>query len=98
MLCSGRSRKMPVTSVAKSSSSSAHLASSMLQRGSSGPEVVALQKALAAAGVNPGGADGTCGPQTEAALKAFQRKAGIVVDGRAGAQTWGALNASKPAP
>ena len=74
--------------------SSRYIASSssgMLQQGSSGPEVLKLQKALAAAGFNPKGLDGKFGPKTEAALKAFQKAARIVVDGKAGPQTWGAL-------
>lgn len=70
----------------------------MLQKGSKGPEVLALQKALAAAGFNPQGLDGSFGPKTEAALRAFQRAAGIVVDGKAGPQTWKALKARAPAP
>jgi peptidoglycan hydrolase-like protein with peptidoglycan-binding domain len=73
----------------------------MLQKGSKGPQVLELQKALAAAGFNPHGLDGSFGPKTEAALRAFQRAAGITVDGRAGPQTWRALRArvpSAPAP
>lgn len=72
--------------------------SGMLQRGSSGPEVLKLQKALAAAGFDPKGLDGKFGPMTEAALKAFQKAARITVDGKAGPQTWGALNKWGAAP
>lgn len=72
--------------------------SGMLQPGSSGPEVVKLQKALAAAGFNPKGFDGKFGPMTEAALKAFQKAAHITVDGKAGPQTWAALNKWGKAP
>jgi peptidoglycan hydrolase-like protein with peptidoglycan-binding domain len=68
----------------------------MLQKGSKGPQVLELQKALMAAGFNPHGLDGSFGPKTEAALRAFQRAAGIVVDGKAGPQTWGALKARAP--
>ncbi len=68
----------------------------MLQRGSKGPDVLALQKALLAAGFNPQGLDGSFGPKTEAALRAFQRAAGIVVDGKAGPQTWRALKSFSP--
>jgi peptidoglycan hydrolase-like protein with peptidoglycan-binding domain len=70
----------------------------MLVEGSSGPKVLALQRALAAAGFNPHGLDGKFGPRTEAALKAFQRAAGIVVDGKAGPQTWRALQTRGAAP
>jgi peptidoglycan hydrolase-like protein with peptidoglycan-binding domain len=70
----------------------------MLQLGSSGPEVLKLQQALAAAGFDPKGLDGKFGPMTEAALKAFQKAARIVVDGKAGPQTWGALKKWGAAP
>jgi peptidoglycan hydrolase-like protein with peptidoglycan-binding domain len=40
--------------------------------------------------------DGTFGPKTEAAVKAFQKQAGIQVDGTVGNQTWAALR-DKPA-
>lgn len=59
----------------------------MLKTGSSGDEVSKLQKRLAAAGFSPGSADGIFGAKTEAALKAFQEKAGIAADGVAGPQT-----------
>ena len=44
-----------------------------LHRGDSGAAVRALQRRLAAAGVDPGPADGRFGPRTEAALRAYQR-------------------------
>ncbi len=59
----------------------------MLKNGSSGDEVEVLQKRLAAAGFDPGGADGAFGPKTEAALKAFQESVGIAADGIAGPVT-----------
>ncbi len=59
----------------------------MLQNGSSGEDVTRLQKRLAAAGFDPGAADGIFGPKTEAALRAFQESAGIAVDGIAGPAT-----------
>src|SRR3954470_173141 len=84
---------MSVTATRRQSSPSPNTAGGMLHTGSKGPEVLPLQKALPAAGFNPHGLDGSFGPKTEAALRAFQRAAGIVVDGKAGPQTWGALNA-----
>lgn len=63
----------------------------MLKVGSSGDDVTRLQKRLAASGFDAGGADGVFGPKTEAALKAFQEKAGIAADGIAGPQTNAAL-------
>ncbi|SMF93917.1 Predicted chitinase [Methylomagnum ishizawai] len=61
-----------------------------LRRGDSGPEVLALQKALAARGVRVG-ADGVFGPATESALRGFQASHGLVADGIAGPQTMRAL-------
>jgi len=59
----------------------------MLKTGSSGDEVTKLQKRLAAAGFDPGAADGIFGGNTAAAVKAFQEKAGITADGICGPQT-----------
>lgn len=61
----------------------------MLRNGSSGDDVVQLQKRLAAAGFDPGAADGIFGAKTEAALKAFQKSVGIDADGIAGPVTNG---------
>src|SRR5688572_30493801 len=58
---------------------------------STGPDVVALQKALLAAGFNPGEVDGSFGGGTEAALIAFQRSEGLLDDGVAGPKTAKAL-------
>jgi murein DD-endopeptidase MepM/ murein hydrolase activator NlpD len=51
------------------------------------PSVAALQVALRAKGVYDGTIDGFAGPGTRAAVRALQRRAGIAVDGVAGAQT-----------
>lgn len=61
----------------------------MLKRGSSGPDVAALQKQL---GIP---ADGDYGPRTEAAVKAFQARSGLVADGEAGPATLAALAPAK---
>lgn len=62
-----------------------------LRRGDEGSEVLLLQRALAARGFPPGALDGDFGPRTEAALVAFQREAGQVPDGIAGAAARDAL-------
>lgn len=72
---------------------------SSVRTGSQGSDVRALQQALADRGFNPGGVDGAFGPQTRAALVAFQQANGLVADGIAGPKTWAALNgAATPAP
>ncbi len=63
----------------------------LLRRGDNGPEVLLLQRALAAQGFSPGALDGDFGPRTQAALYAFQRHVGLTLDGRADAATWAAL-------
>jgi putative chitinase len=62
-----------------------------LQLNSSGLDVMALQRALLAAGFSPGAIDGAFGPGTEAAVLAFQRSEGIAADGVVGAKTAMAL-------
>ena len=54
-------------------------------------DVSRLQTLLLAAGFDPKGIDGRFGPNTDAALRAFQKARGLVVDGIAGAKTWGAV-------
>lgn len=56
-----------------------------------------VQTALAALGYTPGAIDGMWGPQTRAALKAFQKKRGLEPDGKLGPLTMAALfpNAAK---
>jgi len=67
--------------------------SSLLRRGSSGDGVVRLQQTLTAAGfaVN---ADGQFGFATDAAVRAFQQKAGLTEDGIVGAATLAKLSAA----
>ena len=58
-----------------------------------------LQEALATAGVSPGPLDGLHGPETAAALRAFQERARVAPDGAAGELTWAALRrARRPGP
>jgi murein DD-endopeptidase MepM/ murein hydrolase activator NlpD len=59
-----------------------------LKRGSDGPQVKALQRAL---GIK---ADGTYGARTARAVRRFQRKQGLPVDGEVGPETAKALGLS----
>jgi peptidoglycan hydrolase-like protein with peptidoglycan-binding domain len=63
----------------------------MLKSGSSGDEVKMLQRLLMVRGLNPGPVDGIFGPKTEAAVKAYQEKAGLDADGIAGPKTMEAI-------
>jgi uncharacterized protein (TIGR02594 family) len=51
-----------------------------------------VQAALLSLGFDPGPVDGVAGAKTRAAVKAFQKAAGIPFDGVAGPQTWAALS------
>lgn len=70
----------------------------LLQRGSEGPAVEALQMLLKGRGYtlgtfgpNKDGVDGDFGAATENALEAFQEDVDIKADGKCGAQSWTAL-------
>jgi hypothetical protein len=64
----------------------------ILERGDSGPEVRKLQQNLNKLGAHPALAvDGDFGPKTETAVKAFQRRWRLAVDGQAGPITLGAI-------
>src|SRR5204863_5247793 len=52
-----------------------------------GDDVVGLQRRLNALGFDAGREDGILGPETEAALRQFQRNAGLTPDGIFGPQT-----------
>ncbi len=71
---------------------------SFLRNGSSGPQVEELQQMLKAAGFDPGPLDGKFGPQTRAAVLAFQQAKSIQVDGVVGPQTRAALLGLPPVP
>ena len=63
----------------------------LLRRGNHGPQVENMQHLLTDHGFDCGGIDGQFGDQTAAALRAFQKKAGIGVDGEWGAQSFNAM-------
>ena len=64
-----------------------------LRKGASGEYVTLMQTMLIQRGYNVGatGADGKFGNATLAAVKAFQKKNGLAVDGVVGRNTWAAL-------
>ncbi|MEB3196329.1 MAG: peptidoglycan-binding domain-containing protein [Candidatus Sericytochromatia bacterium] len=68
----------------------------VLAHGDRGEDVATLQRQLEARGFSVGGVDGTFGPLTEAAVRAFQRSRGLAVDGVVGERTWGALGGPAP--
>jgi peptidoglycan hydrolase-like protein with peptidoglycan-binding domain len=69
----------------------------VLRRGLVGWDVSVLQYLLRRKGVLRGGIDGRFGGQTTRALRRFQRRAGLIVDGLAGPATIRALGAGSAA-
>jgi Peptidase family M23/Putative peptidoglycan binding domain len=67
------------------------LGSRVMHSGQRGWDVAALQFLLQHRGFSPGGLDGGFGAGTRSALMAFQRAAGLTVDGLAGSATLHAL-------
>jgi peptidoglycan hydrolase-like protein with peptidoglycan-binding domain len=65
----------------------------VVKRGASGPRVVALQYLLRAKGIKLA-PDGRFGFSTESALRKFQAKNRLQVDGKIGWQSWEALTPS----
>lgn len=63
----------------------------ILQRGDRGPQVLRLQQALFQRGYNPGPQDGAYGNDTEFAVRQFQERQRLRVDGIAGTETLAAL-------
>jgi len=63
----------------------------LLRRGAKGEAVRRLQSALNRLGFDAGAADGVFGPKTEAAVRAFQRAAGIEADGEFGPVSYAAM-------
>jgi N-acetylmuramoyl-L-alanine amidase len=63
----------------------------ILRKGAEGTAVSALQRRLRAIGVYNGMIDGGFGEETEEAVKAAQRRAGLEEDGIVGPATWNAI-------
>lgn len=66
----------------------------VLQKGSTGEQVKALQRMLYAMGYSLGSKnpiDGSFGSMTDTAVREYQRKNGLTVDGSVGKQTWSKL-------
>ena len=64
------------------------------KKGSSGAMVTQIQTKLKSWGYYTGTVDGVYGSGTERAVRAFQQKNGLTVDGKAGAQTLAAMGLS----
>lgn len=75
-----------------------HLGEATVSPGSVGGDVRIIQQILAGQGYSVGPIDGYFGPQTLAAVKAFQKAKGLVPDGIAGPLTWDALREKTPNP
>jgi len=69
----------------------------VLQQGSTGPDVTALQTKLKELGFDPNEADGNFGPGTTAAVIAFQQSKGLTADGKAWPNTMAAMQAGDSA-
>ena len=63
----------------------------LLKRGSVSNYVCIAQDDLNTLGYSTGGLDGIFGAQTQNAVKAYQTKVGLTVDGIIGCNTWSAL-------
>ena len=68
------------------------------KRGSTGSVVTQIQKKLSAWGYYDGAVDGVYGSRTEAAVRYFQEKNGLTVDGKAGDQTLAAMGITTAGP
>jgi putative chitinase len=66
----------------------------ILKQGSSGPAVQDLQQKLKDLGFDPNGVDGEFGPETLAAVIAFQKSKGLQTDGMVGPVTMAALQSA----
>ena len=63
----------------------------LLRQGSRGVYVCILQDGLTTLGYDTGGLDGVFGVKTNSAVRSFQSRNGLAVDGLVGINTWTAL-------
>ena len=63
----------------------------LVRQGSRGVYVCILQDGLTTLGYNTGGLDGVFGNLTNSAVRSFQSRNGLTVDGLVGNQTWNTL-------
>lgn len=63
----------------------------LVRQGSRGVYVCILQDGLTTLGYNTGGLDGVFGDLTNSAVRNFQSKNGLIVDGLVGNNTWSTL-------
>ncbi len=92
----GSKTRTAVSSVAAAIPASAVLKESgrILRPGARGTDVKQLQQVLTLTDHDPGGTDGVFGPNTQAAIEAFQVRAGLEVDGKIGPNTRAKLSAA----
>lgn len=64
---------------------------SVLKKGAKGEQVKAVQRMLYSMGYSIGSVDGDFGSKTDAAVRAYQKKKGLTVDGVVGQKTWNKL-------
>ena len=74
-----------------------YIAYKTISCGSSGDDVRKLQKRLNEEGYTLA-VDGQFGSKTQAAVRDYQKKKGLSVDGIVGKNTWGALNTAPKSP
>ncbi|MGN0753984.1 MAG: peptidoglycan-binding protein [Aristaeellaceae bacterium] len=92
-LYSDSARKAPTTT-ATNTPKATNTPFTSLKNGSTGAEVKKMQQRLKELGYLKGSADGDFGDATEAAVKAFQARNGLTVDGKAGTATLNKLYSS----
>lgn len=83
-----------VATTARPTATPTPTAAAVLKKGSSGADVKTLQRRLKQLGYYTGSVDGDFGDATEKALRAFQDRNNLLVDGIAGKSTLAKLNSS----